>query len=191
MRLSLRFIVPLLATLALLAYALAPVVDGAILQWFVRDLDLRARTIANAVQEPLRPLIDAGNRKRVVQYFERLTGDERLFAVGYCPDRGQALIATPTFPAAIKCDSLAQFEESTGKNLVLPSGALHVTVAPMVVDLATDSTPGALAGGTLVLVHDMSFVERRSNQARKYLFYIFTGLGLLISLITVIIAQLS
>ena len=59
------------------------------------------------------------------------------------------------------------------------------------VDLATDSTPGALAGGTLVLVHDMSFVERRSNQARKYLFYIFTGLGLLISLITVIIAQLS
>ncbi|MEP6836168.1 MAG: trehalose-6-phosphate synthase [Gemmatimonas sp.] len=191
MRLSLRFIVPLLATLALLAYALAPAVDHAILQWFVRDLDLRAKAIANAVQEPLRPLIDAGNRKRVVQYFERLTDDERLYAVGYCPERGQALIATSTFPAVIKCDSLARFEGNTGKRLALPSGALHVTVAPVLVDLAADSTPSALNGGSLVLVHDMSFAERRSNQARKYLFYIFTGLGLLISLITVIIAQLS
>ncbi len=37
----------------------------------------------------------------------------------------------------------------------------------------------------------MSFVERRSEETRRYLFYFFIGLGLTVSLITVVIAQLS
>ena len=46
-------------------------------------------------------------------------------------------------------------------------------------------------GPQLVLVHDMSFVDRRSEETRRYLFYFFIALGLAIALITVIIAQLS
>jgi trehalose-6-phosphate synthase len=42
-----------------------------------------------------------------------------------------------------------------------------------------------------VLVHDMSFVERRSEETRRYLFYFFIALGASIALITVVIAQLS
>jgi trehalose 6-phosphate synthase len=45
--------------------------------------------------------------------------------------------------------------------------------------------------GKLVLVHDMSFVARRSAETREYLFYFFVGLGATIALITVAIAQLS
>jgi trehalose 6-phosphate synthase len=45
--------------------------------------------------------------------------------------------------------------------------------------------------GNLVLVHDMSFAERRSEETRKYLFYFFVGLGATVSLITVVIAQIS
>src|SRR5438093_5015267 len=45
--------------------------------------------------------------------------------------------------------------------------------------------------GTLVLVHDMSFVARRSAETRKYLFYFFVALGAIVALITVVIAQLS
>ena len=37
----------------------------------------------------------------------------------------------------------------------------------------------------------MSFVERRGEETRRYLFYFFVGLGAAISLITVVIAQLS
>jgi len=43
----------------------------------------------------------------------------------------------------------------------------------------------------LVIVHDMSFVERRTEETRRYLFYFFIALGACIALITVIIAQLS
>ena len=98
MRLSLRFILPLLVTLAAFAYALAPLVDKLTLQWFVRDLDLRASLIANTVQEPLRPLLDAGNKTRITQFLTRLTTDERLHSVGYCTAQGKVVATTPLFP---------------------------------------------------------------------------------------------
>ena len=37
----------------------------------------------------------------------------------------------------------------------------------------------------------MSFVERRSEETRRYLFYFFVALGAIVALITVVIAQLS
>jgi trehalose 6-phosphate synthase len=45
--------------------------------------------------------------------------------------------------------------------------------------------------GSLVLVHDMSFVERRSADTRKYIYYLFALIAAAISAVTVIIAQLS
>jgi trehalose 6-phosphate synthase len=42
-----------------------------------------------------------------------------------------------------------------------------------------------------VLVHDMSFIERRSEETRRYLFYFFIALAASVALITVVIAQLS
>ncbi len=57
MRLSLRFVLPLLLALAAIAYAVLPLVDTLTLRWFVRDLDIRASLIANTVQEPLQDLV--------------------------------------------------------------------------------------------------------------------------------------
>src|SRR5438132_1988611 len=82
MRLSLRFIIPLFLALGALAYAVVPLVDKLALQWFERDLDLRATLIASTVQEPLRDLIRAGNRTRLLQFFTPISQDERLYAVG-------------------------------------------------------------------------------------------------------------
>jgi trehalose 6-phosphate synthase len=50
---------------------------------------------------------------------------------------------------------------------------------------------GGVRLGEMVLVHDLSFIARRSAETRKYIFYLFVGLGFTIALITVIIAQLS
>src|SRR6266699_323443 len=102
MRLSLRFIIPLFLALGALAYAVVPLVDKLALQWFERDLDLRATLIASTVQEPLRDLIRAGNRTRLLQFFTRISQDERLYAVGFCPMGLGEPIATPTLPAEIR-----------------------------------------------------------------------------------------
>ena len=64
MRLSLRFVVPLLVALGIFAYAALPLVDRLMLRWFSRDLEVRANLIANTVEEPLQDLIRSGNRRR-------------------------------------------------------------------------------------------------------------------------------
>ena len=47
------------------------------------------------------------------------------------------------------------------------------------------------AYGYLVLVHDMSFVQRRSDDTKKYIFYLFAALAAIVSLVTVVIAEVS
>ena len=183
MRLSLRFIIPLLLALAAVAYGILPLVDRLTVRWFVRDLDVRATLIANTVQEPLEDLIRTGNRPRMLQFFTRITQDERVYAVGYCPSPLDPPLATPTTPSTVACGDLDRFSIPGHHVLDSPNGPLHVAVRPLVAETAP--------GGRLVLLHDMSFVERRSAETRQYLFYFFIGLGVTVSLITVVIAQLS
>jgi trehalose 6-phosphate synthase len=183
MRLSLRFVIPLLLALAAFAYAVVPLVDKLTLRWFVRDLDIRASLIANTVQEPVQDLLRSGNRTRMIRYFTRITQDERLFAMGFCPATAAEAVATPTLPSEINCGALDRFSGPSGRLLTSARGPVLVSVRPL-------ETDGA-ALGSLVLVHDMSFVARRSEETRKYLFLFFVGLGVTVALITVVIAQLS
>lgn len=183
LRLSLRFIIPLLVVLTALAYTVVPLANGLTLRWFMRDLDIRSSLVANTVQEPLQDLIRAGNRQRVLQFFTRITRDERLYAMVYCPLAGGWSVATPTLPPEVRCADMAQYTGPTGHLVTGSRGAVLVSVRPIEVDSAT--------GGNLVLVHDMSFIEGRSQETRKYLFYFFIALGMVVSLITVVIAQLS
>jgi hypothetical protein len=63
-----------------------------------------------------------------------------------------------------------------------------VTPAPRAT--ADDRRPPLLVG-RLVLLHDLSFIDRRSQDTRRYLIGLITALGLVIALITVVVAQLS
>jgi len=182
-RLSLRFIVPLALALAAIAYAVVPLVDGLTLRWFVRDLDIRSSLIANTLQEPLEEMIRTGDRSRMLQFFTRIARDERLYAMGFCPSPPGESLVTTTLPPEVRCASLDAFWGPSGQVLASAHGPLHVSVRQLEVD-------GASAGN-LVLLHDMSFVELRSEETREYLFYFFVGLGAAVSLITVVIAQLS
>ena len=183
MRLSLRFIIPLFLALGAFAYAVVPLVDKLTQRWSVRDLETRSTLIANTVQEPLEDLIGSGNRTRMVQLFNRITQDERLLAVGFCPADGGKPVATATLPSEVSCAALDRFSDAAGEVLSTAHGPVLVSLRPIV--------QGPAMMGVLVLVHDMSFVARRSAETRKYLFWFFVGLGATVALITVVIAQLS
>jgi trehalose 6-phosphate synthase len=183
-RLSLRFLIPLLLALGVFAYAAVPLVDSLMTRWFVRDLDIRAQLIANAVQDPLAQMIESGSPGRIARYLTRLTQDERIYAVGLCLPETKQPIATPDFPEALACDQLTSFTRSeTPQLLRTPRGPLHISVR----NLDVPSAPGA----ELVLVHDMGFAVGRSEETKRYLFYFFIALGAIVALITVVIAQLS
>lgn len=181
--LGLRFVIPLTIALTLLAYAVMPLVEKLNLRWFVRDLDSRAQLITSALQEPLVELLKQGDKTKINNLFARAIKDERLFAAGYCNEEGTVLYRTPTFPNDLTCKSPAVASPESRSLLKLPQGLVHVAINPI-------SFAGK-PGGSLILLHDMSFVEIRSADTRKYIIIMFAVIGLVISLITVLVAHLS
>ncbi|MSM38876.1 MAG: trehalose-6-phosphate synthase [Geobacter sp.] len=179
LRLSLRFIVPLVIALTLLAYAVVPLVDQLTLRWFIRDMDIRSQLIGNTLHDPLVEQLRMGNRKRINDLLLRATQDERLLALGYCDGTGTILYHTPSFPKSLGCTT----ETAVNALHKLPQGAVHVATYPL--------APEGGQNGTLILVHDMSFVERRSADTRKYVILFFAFLSIVVSFITVFVAHLS
>ncbi len=188
MRLSLRFIIPLMITLGGIAYAVVPLVDDLTLKWFVRDLDIRTKLIATAVQEPLAevltdPVKDKVRLQRMEAFFGRIIQDERLFAIAFCDAKGNFAYRTVTLPKEIGCRTPGTPPDVGGHVHHFSGGALHVANRPVFID--------GKSVGELVIIHDMSFVEKRSADTRKYIVYLFAAIGAVIALITVIIAELS
>jgi trehalose 6-phosphate synthase len=185
MPLSLRFVVPLALALAAIAYAVVPLVDRLTFQWFVRDLDTRGASIAKTMQEPLAELIadNQDPKEKVLRYFERIIQDQRIYALGYCDRAGRIAYATAAFPQDIRC-SISEGNEEKSWVLQLAHGPLHVS-ENRIVGADGDSY------GELVVVHDMSFVQRRSNDTKKYVLYLFAAIATVVALITVIIAEIS
>ena len=183
LRLSLRFVLPLTFALALLAYAVVPLVDGLTLRWAVRDMDIRSQLIGNTLQEPLTELIQKNERGRINALLLRATKDERLLAVGVCDQSEKLLYRTAAFPAELSCKAPDRSGKGPLHLIRLPQGPVHFAVSPLEFE-------GARLG-SLVLVHDMSYMERRSADTRKYVILLFAVLGIIISLITVFVAHLS
>jgi len=218
-RLQLRFLVPLVAVLIAASYLAVPLMDQVTLRWFSRDINSRGVLVANALSDSVAEAMTAANPARLRPLFDRTVQDERLFAVGLCSIDGQLLQRTDSFPPILTCTAAAELARMAEPGLALASGAVHVGVhdvmgqprtkpvvfvnpAPEVIPddavpglAAAASAPQALPApvlmGRLVLLHDMSFIERRSQDTRRYLIGLIAGLGLVIAIITVVVAQLS
>lgn len=187
MRLSLRFALPLALAIGLIAYLVTPLVDTLLSQWFVRDLDVRSSTLTRAIAtDSLVPVLESGSRTRVMTAFKKILNDERIYALGYCTLRGELVYKTDNLPSEVRCSHPAPRGTEVGYSMILKltRGSLHVAYRPL---QSEDGQPK----GELVLVHDMSFVQRRSHETRQYIFLFFAGLATVVSVITVIIAQLS
>ncbi len=183
LRLSLRFIIPLVAALTLLAYAVTPLVEKLALHWFIRDLDIRSRLVASSLQEPLEEFLATANKAKINALFMRAVQDERLLAIGFLDENGKLAYRTPAFPASLAYLPLEPSRKKPTKVLNLPQGGVHVSYHTMF----REGKPA----GSLVLVHDMSFAEHRSAETRKYVIVLFVVLGAVTSLITVFVAHLS
>src|SRR6185312_527699 len=183
MRLSLRFIIPLLIALALAAYATVPLIDRQMLSWFSRDLDARATLLAHSAEDPVLALVNSGDNAGIETYFGRLTNDERLFAIGLCPPGAVMPLATSDMPPQVDCALARRRVDLPGQLVHSGHGLLHVAVR------AIPAPAGASM--PLILVHDMTFAERRSEDTKRYMLVFFVALGAVIALITVAIAQMS
>ena len=218
-RLQLRFLVPLVAVLIAASYLAVPLMDQLTLRWFSRDLNSRGVLVANALSDSVAEALIAGKPARLQPLFARTVQDERLFAVGLCSPDGRLLQRTDSFPATLTCAAAAELAPKADPRLALTGGAVHVGVhdvmgqppvqptarlypvpdvtpgdtlrSPEPIASAPESPASPVVVGRLVLLHNMSFIERRSQDTRLYLIGLIAGLGLVIAVITVVVAQLS
>ena len=180
MRFSLRFVIPLVAVLVLIGVAIVPLVESLTRMWFVRDLDVRSRLIASTMHESLVEVLQSSSNRKVLYFLNRLTKDERLFAVGFCDAQERLRFQTAQFPSSLNCRHEPLAQDST----IVKFGKDTLHVARYTVE------ENGLRG-QVILVHDMRVIEERVVSTRKYIFFLFAALGAVISLVTVIMVNLS
>lgn len=183
LRLQFRFLIPLILVLVAAAYLALPLLDSVTLRWFSRDLTLRGAFITNTLAESLDIGVGKVNAARQMLLFNRAVQDERLVALGLCSREGNMLQRTAAYPSDLSCSGANELANRTVPKLSLAGGTVHVGVHPVMVD------GNHIAD--LVLLHDLSFVERRSQDTQKYLIAFIAALGVIIAVITMIVAQLS
>lgn len=210
LRLQLRFLLPLVLTLVAAAYVAVPLLDQVTLRWFSRDLNSRGILVANALSDSVAEALLAGKPERLDALFDRTIQDERLFAIAVCGADGQVLQTTRAFPSDLSCARSVELAGRPDPRLDLAGGAVHVGVHAVTRQRQSGEEPAAASSvasstevepvrpasefvlvGRLVLLHDLSFIEKRSQDTRRYLIGFIAILGFLIALITVIVAQLS
>src|SRR6478609_5142993 len=183
-RLSIRFILPLALALGLFAYAVVPLVDDMTLRWFVRDLDARSQMVSSALQEPLQEYVPQGADRRIALLLDRSVQEGRLSALAFCNPQGTMVYKTAGYPEALGCPPSNYAGTLRQSMMNLPGrGRIHVTESTL--------RDGAQYLGKLILVHDISYIERRSADAKKYVIALFALLAVVVSLITVFVAHLS
>ena len=184
-----RFLIALLAGLAMLAVVGYLVLARMTSRWFERDLALRsqlaieaARTsLANHWHEP----------EQLAQILANITRDERIMAAAACGDAGASIAATEAYPSQFTCDAIhGHLRDPDGTERAswttvddTSTGRVQINASRLVRD---DKTIG-----TVVLVHDLSFIGRREATTRNFLLVSFFVLAFGAAIVTLLAARFA
>lgn len=154
--------------------ALAPLASVMVEGWSQRDTELRARLVFRSIRDQVAAGIAVKPEFDLIPFFERLTEDERILALGFCGSDGQLRYPTEQMPKSVACEDLNRDKTDSFTTIRAGGRPVHISAFPI--------TAGALSGHLLVL-HDLTYMDRRARQARFYailaLMGIAAGLGLL------------
>ncbi|MCK6546331.1 trehalose-6-phosphate synthase [Myxococcota bacterium] len=160
-------------------------------QWFERDLELRASLAVASAKASLADAWDA-DRRRLEVTLANITHDERILAAAACARDGRELARTEVYPSTLSCARLATMIGAAlegpdarpwSMNEELQRGPVHVSAVPL------DGDGGPL--GLVVLVHDLSFVERREATTRNLVLTAFFVLSIGAAVITIVAQRLA
>ena len=178
-----QLILSLLLGLAILGWAASGVVQNTARRWFERDVSSRAQLALVGARQSLANAW-FGNPKDLQKQLIDLARDERVMAAAVCDSDLKPRSSTPGFPEDFNCWAVGArirgadlSGDETGRLkewstvATLPTGRVHVSVMPI-------SDQGRELGFA-ILLHDLSFIERREAQARTFLIAAFGILALM------------
>ncbi|MEQ1885948.1 MAG: trehalose-6-phosphate synthase [Bryobacteraceae bacterium] len=188
-----RFVLLLLVGLALLTWAVSAVVQTTARGWFERDLNMRSRIMLLGAREPIRTAWyrEPGEMQKQLGI---LTRDERVMGALACDADLSVRARTAGFPEEFGCWEVGSRVKSADERgtgalrewstvAALPSGRVHVSVMPIGDD---DQKLGFV-----ILLQDLSYIDRREAAARRFLLGLSALLAILAFGVPVYVAKLA
>jgi trehalose 6-phosphate synthase len=187
-----RFILALIGGLALLMWAASGVVQTTAREWFERDVSSRAELVLTGARQSLADVwYDPVNLDKQVA---ALVHDDRVMSAAVCGLDLSPRATTPGFPDEFNCEAVGSRVRAADPGVdddqqfhrwstvaALPTGRVHVSVMPI-------SNQGQELGFA-ILVHDLSFIEKREAKARIFLFVIFGILAVMAFGVPMLVAK--
>ena len=159
---------------ALVILAIAPTTSTVVQRWSERDVELRSHLVFNSIRDQVAPALASASGATLVPFFERLTQDEQLLALGYCGEDGRIEHATRHMPKSVACPGPEQAKGRIFRTVSDGGQRLLVGTFPL---------PAGSKRGHLMILHDLGFIGDRVASARfraaMSVIAIILGLGLL------------
>ncbi len=179
----LRFVLPVAFASCVVAYFGLPYIERLLAEWFRSDVELRAQLVMHSMEEPITDLVEKGNESRLKSYLAKVSTDERLLAILVCRPDGSTLYRTDRAPPAISCGANGDSSNAPSSIVQLPSGSVQIS--------RFDYDSAEPVPFRVLLMHDLSFVDRRQRTARDFVL-VFVGISvLLLALLVVLVAWLQ
>jgi trehalose 6-phosphate synthase len=187
---AVRFLVALVAGLALLAGVAAVGVHRLTRRWFEGDIGLRSQLAVSGARPRLVDAVRARDREAMAGILADVARDERILGAAVCGSDLALLARTPDYPGTLTCAELGTHlrpgpdepARGFGSIVSLPGGRIHVSVLPL-----SERRDASF----VVLVHDWAYVEEREQTTRRWLFLGFVILAGLAAAVTLVAARLS
>ena len=188
-----RFILALLLGLSLLTWIASGLVQTTVRKWFERDVNSRAQLVLVGARQSLANAW-YGEPKDIQKQLMDLARDERVMGAAVCDVDLNPRLKTPGFPEEFGCwavGSRVRTADPSGGSAAhlqewntvatLPTGRVHVSVMP-ITNLGQEL-------GFAIMLHDLSYIERREVQARTFLIVGFGILAIMAFVVPMFVAR--
>jgi trehalose-6-phosphate synthase len=183
-----RFLAPLAIILCLVAYLLLPWTDRLFLNWSEADLQMRSKLVFSSIEDYLPNVIVTERASQLTKRFTELAQEERLIGIGYCEGTGAPKFSNKDFPSEIACPAPGAVTPPFARKSI-KGGPVLVAMYPIAAD-DPNAVPAA-PPARLIIIHDMSFAEQRSEQTQRYVLWFVLAISLLAATITMLVARFT
>jgi len=194
MRRAFRFVIGLVLGLALLTWITSILVQRTTRRWVANDANLRAQLVVGAARQTLTSHWRKDQSEELQSTLAEIARNERIMAAAACNGDLSLLASTTTFPSKFSCmeignqvrpraDAPMEMWSTWNQRDILPGGSVFVSAIPVF--------DGDQPLGFVVLVHDLSYAERRESGAQQFVLIAFGFMAVAASVITLLVARHS
>jgi trehalose 6-phosphate synthase len=183
MRRAFRFVVILVLGLMACSAVAHVAMTREARRWFESDLRLRGELVLGVVRKDL--VEHWGQSAVLSRKLTDIARAERIMGAEACTPEGKTLVSSAGFPRYFSCEALRE-RLAHGRSAApadLPGGRVFLSVLPI--------DPSDASRGQLVLLQDMSYVDRREQRAQQMVWLSFAIFSIGASLVTLLAVQLS